>query len=559
MRLTLVQINPQVGDVTGNVQRLFDLLEAEQGKTDLLLLPELYLSGYPPKDLLLRPAFLQELDDAIEKLIQASWDYPRMAILVGTPRRRMTEAGVRLCNSALLIAEGSILLEQHKALLPTYDVFDEARYFDALCEHKLVSWCGMKLGICICEDAWNEAEGVRADQRYAYNPVAALVQAGAEVILNLSASPFHRGKEQLRYQIGVEHVRKYKHPFVLVNQVGANDELIFDGFSFALAKDGSCLAALPGFSEACQTIDLSAQEVPAPTPSLAPPQETDHARRALVLGVRDYFRKTGAKTALVGLSGGIDSALVACIAAEALGCEHVYGLTMPGPYSSIGSWTDSKKLATNLGIQFALLPIHSIFHSFLSLLEPMFKKLPADTTEENVQARIRGNLLMAIANKFGHLVLATGNKSELSVGYATLYGDMVGALSVIGDLFKQQVYELAHSYNSPKPLIPKNILTKPPSAELSVDQKDSDSLPPYEVLDTIVRLYVEEGIAPADIIAAGQDADRVQEVIGLIRRNEYKRLQAPPVLRVTHKSFGLGRRMPLTARYQNSLDRKLKA
>lgn len=550
MKLTLIQANPLVGDVEGNLQRLLQWLETYQGHTDLLMLPELYLSGYPPRDLLSRRAFLHQLDAAVNQLVEATCAHPGLAVLVGTPRRHHTDTGFGICNSALLIADGNILLEQHKALLPTYDVFDERRHFDAVQTPQLASWGGLRLGVCICEDAWNEA-GLWTDNLYDYDPVAALVQAGADIILNLSASPFHRAREQTRYHVGFNHARKHDVPFVLVNQVGANDELIFDGHSFALSASGELLAELPGFKEAFVTIDL-ANPTPQPAPQGAFGQhsEVDNVRSALVLGVRDYFRKVGARTALIGLSGGIDSSLVACIAAEALTPENVYGVTMPGPYSSAGSQDDSAELAARLGIHFEVLPITTIFQTFLETLQPVFQDQPPDVTEENIQARIRGNLLMAIANKFGHLVLATSNKSETAVGYATLYGDMTGALAVIADILKGQVYELARCYNQPEELIPSAVLTKAPSAELRQDQKDSDSLPPYDLLDAVIRHYVEDGQSPEEVIAEGYEASLVHWVVSAIKRNEYKRLQAPPTLRITRKSFGSGRRIPVAARYQ---------
>ena len=546
MKVTLAQANPTVGDVEGNLKRLLQWLKEWHNKTDLLVFPELYLSGYPPKDLLARAAFIDRLEVAVERIIGASNDCPGTGVLFGVPRRRSTDSGLGLCNSALLIADGSIVLEQHKALLPTYDVFDEARYFDATSEHKVVQWGDYQLGVCICEDAWHDPD-LWSKQRYHYDPVAALAEAGANFVMNLSASPFHRSKGQLRRRIGVDHAERHGIIFGLVNQVGANDELIFDGASFIVGVGGKLMASLPEFSECLQNVDLAATAKPMPAASCL--SEVEQVRKALVLGVQDYFSKTGAKTALIGLSGGIDSAVVACVAAEALGPDKVYGMTMPGPYSSIGSEDDSEELAAHLGIHFEKLPMGDIFTAFLTTLAPVFKDLPHDLAEENVQARVRGNLLMAVANKFNHLLLATSNKSEMAVGYATLYGDMAGALSVIADLPKGEVYELARCYNGEQEIIPEVILTKPPSAELRPDQKDSDSLPAYEVLDNVLYRYVELGEDLDSIVAAGFDAAVVERIVRLLQRSEYKRWQAPPVLRVTYKSFGSGRRLPLAARY----------
>lgn len=549
MKVTLAQANPTVGDINGNLERLLQWLKTWHNKTDLLVFPELYLSGYPPKDLLTRVAFINRLEAAVERIIKVSGDYPGVGILFGVPRRRSAKSGLGLCNSALLIADGSLVLEQHKALLPTYDVFDEARYFDAISEHKVVQWGDYQLGVCICEDAWHDPD-LWPRQHYRHDPVAALVDAGANFIMNLSASPFHRSKGQLRRRIGVDHAERHGVIFALVNQVGANDELIFDGASFIVGADGKLVASLPEFSECLQTFNLATTTQPMLVAS--GDSEVDQVRKALVLGVQDYVQKTAAKTVLIGLSGGIDSAVVACVAAEALGPDKVYGITMPGPYSSAGSEDDSEALAAHLGIHFDRLPIGDIFTAFLTALAPVFQDLPHDLAEENVQARIRGNLLMALANKFNHLLLSTSNKSEMAVGYATLYGDMAGALSVIADLLKGQVYELARCYNSEQEVIPAVILTKPPSAELRPDQKDSDSLPDYEVLDDVLHRYVELSEDPDDIIAAGFDAAVVERIVQLLQRSEYKRWQAPPVLRVTYKSFGSGRRWPLATRHYSS-------
>lgn len=545
MRVTLAQANPVVGDIEGNLRLMLRWFRECHQKSDLLIFSELYLSGYPPRDLLSRPAFINRLETAVDEVVAESRKLSDCAVLFGTPRAALT-GGV--CNSALLISQGEIFLEQHKMLLPSYDVFDETRYFIPASDQQVITWRGLKLGVCICEDAWNLPD-LFPEYCYRDNPVDRLAEAGAEVIVNLSASPFHKDKSELRRQIAAHHARKHQVPFVLTNQVGGNDELIFDGGSFILAPDASLYASLPDFEEGFETFELPVRS-PQPAKRSAPSHSgIAQVRKALVLGTKDYFAKSGARTALIGLSGGIDSALVAGIAAEALGPEQVYGVTLPGPYSSAGSVDDSRELASRLGIHFELLPMTSAFDSFLDLLKPLFEGRPPDLTEENIQARIRGNLLMALANKFGHLVLATSNKSEMAVGYATLYGDMIGALAVIADLFKTQVYELAGHYNSEEILIPEAIISKPPSAELRPDQKDSDSLPPYETLDRILRLYIEQNQGADEIVATGFERAIVQQVLALVHRSEYKRWQAPPVLRVTHKSFGSGRRLPLAAQH----------
>lgn len=553
MKLTLIQANPVVGDIQGNTQRLIRWLEEYGTHSDLLVLPELYLTGYPPKDLLLREDMLEAVDQAIDDLLQASSRYPA-GILFGAPRRRKRLQGHGLTNTALLLAEGRIVQEQDKVLLPNYDVFDEQRYFDAGETRPPVAFCGLNLGICVCEDAWL-TPGVRTDRLYSKDPVADLATAGAEIIINLSASPFRRRKESMLHHIGAQHARNHRLAFVLVNQVGGNDELIFDGRSFAINHKGHFVADLAGFEEDVTTLELNAGEEEKARLDEGQPQtpfhshsETDNVRLALVLGIRDYFDKVGAKTALIGLSGGIDSSVVACIAAEALGPKYVYGVTLPGPYSSEGSQTDSQQLAEQLGIHFDKIPITPVFEQMLDSLAPHFKDKATDLTEENMQARIRGDLLMALANKFGHLVLSTSNKSEIAVGYATLYGDTIGALAVIGDLLKGQVYELAEIYSA-EAVIPEAILAKAPSAELRPDQKDSDSLPPYEILDVIVRLYVENALSACAITETGYDKGLVEAVLRLIDQSEYKRRQLPPVLRVTHKSFGISRRLPVAARY----------
>ncbi len=545
MQIALAQLNPVVGDVRGNLRKLLDLLPKAAAHSQLLVLPELYLSGYPVRDLLALGSFITAIEEGLRDLCMASRAYPGLGILCGAPTRNPASHGKGLFNSALLIANGRILAQQNKLLLPFYDVFDELRYFDPAAAQHIFAFGGERLGICVCEDAWGVPEA-QLSSLYDRDPVGELVAAGATLIINISASPFHRRKELLRYQIALTHVRRHGIPFVLVNQVGANDELIFDGRSFALSGNGQLLADLPGFREEVRFLDLqSAQQ----QEGYRVHPEAVNVRAALTMGVKDYFRKVHAREALIGLSGGIDSALTLCIAADALGANNVHAVAMPGPYSSEGSVKDSQALAERLGVPLTILPITDIFATFLGTLEPSFRDLPEDATEENLQARIRGVLLMALANKFNHLVLATSNKSELSVGYTTLYGDMVGALAVIADVFKTHVYELAHVWNADQEIIPRAILDKPPTAELRPNQVDLDSLPPYDVLDDILQLHVEEGWSPAQIIAAGRDAETVAWVTAAVRCTEYKRCQAAPTLRVTYKSFGSGRRIPVAARH----------
>jgi len=546
MKLTVAQLNPVVGNIDGNLRRLLGLLSAIPEDVSLLVLPELYLTGYPPRDLLFRQGFMDSVERAVDILVEASRRHPQFGIILGAPRRHGTGRGIGLHNAALLVADGELRFEQAKALLPDYDVFDESRYFDVADGHRAMEFRGMRLGVSICEDAWQRAD-IWTQPLYCNDPIESLVQDGATVLINIAASPFHRRKQSMRCNLALDHVRRHRLPMVMVNQVGANDELIFDGGSFALSGQGKVIARLPDFEEAVQTIDLGVARAAVPCRE---PEEMTSIRAALQMGVRDYFCKVGARDALIGLSGGIDSAVTACIAVDALGPENVHTITMPGPYSSPGSISDSRELAARLGVDFEVLPITDIFRIFRETLGPLFASSAEGLTEENLQSRIRGTLLMAAANKFDRLVLATSNKSELSMGYTTLYGDMIGALAVIADLFKTTVYQLARSWNAEQEIIPRTILEKPPSAELRPDQKDTDSLPPYDILDTILQMYIEENHSIDEIIAAGPDRKTVEWVTNTVHRSEYKRRQAVPVLRVTSKSFGVGRRVPVAARYR---------
>ena len=556
MNIAIAQLNPIVGDIDGNITRLKQTLEKlKDDQPDLAIFTELYLTGYPPRDLLNRPAFIDEAEKGLEKICLISRSFPKMALLIGTVTREKISGGQKLFNAAVLLQNGKILFTQKKSLLPVYDVFDERRYFEPAAEVLTYDFKGERLGISICEDAWNDPE-MSESPSYPLDPVDLLAQQQATLMINISASPYQVGKNRLRHEIISHHARRHQLPFILVNQVGGNDELIFDGHSFASNSVGDVTMAAGGFAE--EVIYFKLSTIAAISDNAISPLPVDDdlgaIRQALILGIKDYCRKCGFTQALIGLSGGIDSALVCCLAVEALGRENVWGIGMPSPYSSAGSINDARKLAENLGIRFDLIPIKNLYESYLHSLSPLFADRSADVTEENIQARIRGSLLMALSNKFGHLPISTGNKSELAVGYCTLYGDMSGGLGVIGDVLKTSVYELAHFINRRRPLIPDSILTKPPSAELRPNQTDQDSLPAYEVLDTILQMYIEQEKSADEIIEAtssreGFSADLVRSVIVMVDRNEYKRRQAAPVLKVSSRAFGYGRRMPIAQRY----------
>ncbi len=559
MRVTLAQLNPTVGDYASNLASIEATLTAVMPqRPDLVVFSELFLTGYPPRDLLERTWFIAQAQDAVDKLLAISRRFPEIGIIVGAPLPSDRLVGKGLNNAALLIENGQLLFRQNKSLLPTYDVFDEARYFDPATQIGVVRFRDQVLGISVCEDAWNDPE-LWPRPLYDTDPVATVAAQGATLLINISASPFCAGKEAIRSRLLSHHARKHGLPFLFVNQVGANDELIFDGRSLVFDGQGRPAAVFPAFAEHVATVDTEAL---AATESYAPQPIIESVHEALVLGIRDYARKTGFRQATLGLSGGIDSAVVCALAVAALGSDNVVGVTMPSRFSSAGSVADSRELAANLGIRCLTIPIGDVHAAYLDALTPFFAGRPPDVAEENIQARIRGNYLMALSNKFGYLVLTTGNKSELAVGYCTLYGDMSGGLAVIADVPKTMVYDLARHINrtgdprspdlrSPdlRPPIPAACLTKPPSAELRPNQTDQDTLPPYDVLDGILRLYVDEGRSQAEIVAAGYDAQTVVWVLRTVDRNEYKRWQAAPGLKVTSKAFGVGRRMPVAAKY----------
>jgi NAD+ synthase (glutamine-hydrolysing) len=546
MKITFAQMNPVVGDIKGNLSKIVSILsQCSKDLPDLVVFPELCLVGYPPKDLLERPWFIERAQRAADELIKVSTKYPQTGILLGIPLPTLRSEGKGLYNSALLIYQGRILSRHHKSLLPTYDVFDEARYFDPAPEIHTVSFKGETLGISICEDAWNDPALWPKRRIYTFEPIEVLAKKGAALFINISASPFYVGKEGVRYRLISTHARRHRVPFVYVNQIGGNDELIFDGGSMGMDREGRPITTLPSFREHVQTVDMSLFGTPK---RYTPQDRIESVYEALILGIQDYMKKCGFSKAIIGLSGGIDSAVTCCLAKQAIGSKNVLSISMPSPYSSEGSLRDASKLAESLGIQFRVVPISRLYHSYLETLKEHFEKKKMDVTEENIQARIRGNILMAFSNKFGYLVLSTGNKSELAVGYCTLYGDMTGGLGVLSDVPKTMVYELAHYINRKSEIIPEEIIEKAPSAELKPNQQDQDTLPPYSTLDKILNYYIEEGYSVKELVELGFDSGTVKWVVKTVDRNEYKRKQAAPGLKVTTKAFGVGRRMPIAAK-----------
>ena len=549
MRIAMAQLNPIVGDIAGNTRRIIAAMDQaiEQG-AELLVSPELSIIGYPPRDLLLKPTVLRQMREAVDQIAAHSRGITTMA---GYAEENPNPRGRTLYNAVAVMRDGKIIHRGVKSLLPTYDVFDESRYFEPGPKTETVMLGSQRIGLSICEDLWND-EQVVGRQMYHFNPVEALAKAGANMLINISASPFTLGKNDFRRKLISHQARRWNMPIVYVNQVGANDELIFDGCSMAFDAAGNLLAQGKDFQE-----DLVIFDLPGPARLDCPPPRTGIAsvHAALVLGLRDYAGKCGFKTAVLGLSGGIDSAVVAVLAAEALGKENVTGVALPSRYSSEHSVSDARKLAEALGIMFHVLPIETAHQAMEQTLQNFLSSSAPGLAEENLQARIRGNLLMALSNKCGHLLLTTGNKSEVATGYCTLYGDMCGGLAVISDVPKMMVYELARHINQQRisageaPAIPEGSITKPPSAELRPNQTDQDSLPPYPVLDAILQLYVEEEKSVWEIIRAGFDKATVLRVARLVDVNEYKRKQMPPGLKVTTRAFGYGRRMPIAQRY----------
>ncbi len=554
MKIAIAQINPTVGDFTGNVASIRRYIErAASERADLVVFPELAICGYWPGDFLEKNAFLAQAAKSLDEVAALTALPGSPAVLCGTAMATDASPGKHARNVAALLSGGQVRFLQQKMLLPFYDVFDEQRYFEPAARQSLAGVGGVPLAITICEDAWND-KGFWPRQLYAVDPVTELMTQWREahdgaqrVIVNISASPFWKGKQEMRRKMLAALATQHRAVVVMVNQVGGNDSLVFDGSSVALDADGRVIARAASFAEDLVIIDtatLGAAEH-------AVDDDLANLWGALVLGTRDYVTKCGFRKALVGLSGGIDSALVAAIAVEALGAENVMGVGMPSEFSSVGSIEDARQLAANLGIRFELLAIRSEFEQFAKTLDSLFTGTPFGLAEENLQSRIRGDLLMALSNKFGALVLTTGNKSEMATGYCTLYGDMVGALAVIGDVYKTQVYALARYVNREREVIPAATIAKAPSAELRPGQKDTDSLPPYEVLDPVLEAYVERYCGAEQIAAEqGVDVEMVRSILRLVERSEYKRQQAAPVLKVTRKSFGMGRRFPIAVQVQ---------
>lgn len=543
MKIALGQINPTVGDFSGNAAKIIKFsLQARDAGAHLILFPELSVSGYPPRDLVELPSFLTLGRATVERIAAET---KGIAVICGTVTPAEAESGKKVMNSAALLRDGRIDFIQSKMLLPTYDVFDEMRNFAPATSQHLFNFSGKQMALTICEDAWNDKRFWNR-RLYGIDPVEELVRAGGDFVLNISASPFWLGKRELRHDMLAAIAKNQNVPVAMVNQVGGNDSLVFDGSSLVIAPDGKVIAQGKSFEEDLIYFD-SEKLTGEMHPQVA--GEEASAYHALVLGTRDYVHKCGFSKAIIGLSGGIDSALTAAIAVDALGAENLIGVGMPGPYSSRGSIDDARELAENLKIRFELLPINEIYSAACRTLKPVFAGLQPDVTEENIQSRARGLLLMALSNKFGALVLSTGNKSELAVGYCTLYGDMVGGLAVISDVPKTLVYRLSNYVNSRGKVIPQNTINKPPSAELRADQKDSDSLPPYDVLDAILEDYVEES-SSADQIARVNSFDPalVRQVIRMVERSEYKRQQAAPGIKISAKAFGYGRRFPIAAK-----------
>jgi len=543
MKIALAQFNPTVGDFAGNAACILSLAEkAKQRGADLAVFTELCLCGYPPQDLLERPTFL---DRNIDELKALAAKVP-MPSLVGYAGRVRNGTGKSVANKAALLCGGRVVFEQSKMLLPTYDVFDESRYFQPAEKQVVYSFQDEKLGITVCEDVWNDPN-FWPTRLYERDPVVELIKQGTSVLLNISASPYTIDKRNLRIEMLRAIAMEQRRPIVYVNQIGGDDNLIFDGASMAITADGHVAAQALAFKEDLVLFDTVTGRGEIHE---QPPGEIAYAYEALVMGTADYVRKCGFKKVLIGLSGGIDSAVVAGIAIDALGAENVLGVSMPGPFSSEGSKRDAATLAKNLGIPVITLPITSVFEEYKRALEPAFAGRPEDVTEENIQARIRGNYLMALSNKFGSMVLSTGNKSELAVGYCTLYGDMAGGLAVISDVPKLMVYELARWINRDRELIPVSTIEKPPSAELRPGQKDEDSLPPYDVLDRILKAYIEDLRSPQEIADHyGFNLKLVRDIALLVDRNEYKRKQAAPGLKITSRAFGFGRPFPIAQKF----------
>lgn len=543
MKIALAQINAHIGHFEGNVARMLAAVEeAKLQGADIVVFPELSTCGYPPRDFLEFDDFVHLADAAVQRLAEAARG---IAILVGSPTRNPVPEGKDLYNSAYFLAEGAVRFVQHKTLLPTYDVFDEYRYFEPATQFRVLEFKGKRIAVTICEDIWNIGN---ENPLYTVCPLDEMAPLQPDLIINLSASPFNYAHSHGRISVVKANVERYGIPMFYVNQVGAQTELIFDGGSIVARPDGKIFDELPYFEECVRTYDLNEVLTQAGRGEQAK-EKYRLIHDALLLGLRDYFGKLGLRQAILGLSGGIDSAVTAVLAARALGPENVRGLLLPSQFSSGHSVDDARQLAENLGIRYDIVPIAPAYESILQTLEPFFEGRPFDLAEENLQARIRALLLMGFSNKFGPILLNTSNKSEAAVGYGTLYGDMCGGLSVLGDVYKTEVYQLAEYINKDGEVIPRNSIVKPPSAELRPNQKDSDSLPEYDILDQILYQYIDRHQSPQDLIEMGFDEALVRRVLRLVNINEFKRHQTPPILRVSGKAFGVGRRMPIVGRY----------
>jgi len=543
MKIAVAQINVHIGNFEGNLSIMLEAITAAKAQAaDIICFPELATCGYPPRDFLEFSDFIRQAEESIQKLAEAAQG---IAIVVGSPTRNPVIEGKDLFNSAYFLADGAIRHVQHKALLPTYDVFDEYRYFEPASEFNIVEYKGHRIALSICEDIWNLGN---ENPLYTVCPLDEMMPQKPDLILNISASPFSFDHATERIHVIRANVQRYGIPMFYVNHCGAQTELIFDGGSVVMSPNGKVFDELPYFEQCLRVYDLE-EVLRGEREQLQSASKMQLIHDALVLGLRDYFHKLGLREAILGLSGGIDSAVTAVLAARALGAEHVRVLLMPSQFSSDHSVNDARDLAENLSIQYDIVPLQSIYESYMEVLAPHFLGKPFNITEENIQARIRGMLLMAFSNKFGSILLNTSNKSEMAVGYGTLYGDMCGGLSVLGDVYKTEVFELARYINKDGVVIPENTITKPPSAELRPDQKDSDSLPPYDILDTILFQYIEKRQGPEEIIAQGYDAALVHRILRLVNINEFKRHQTAPVLRVSGKAFGVGRRMPIVGKY----------
>jgi NAD+ synthase (glutamine-hydrolysing) len=543
MKIALSQNNFHIGNFESNTKKIFAAIEqAKDSNADIVVFPELAVSGYPPRDFLEFEDFIARCDAVLNKIAKECKD---IAVIIGAPSKNPVIEGKELFNSAVFIAEGEIKQRIHKSLLPTYDVFDEYRYFESGKEFNIIDYKNCKIALTICEDLWDVEE---KERMYTIRPMDELLKCKPDIMINIAASPFHFKQMKKRREVLQKNCRMYNLPLLYVNHVGAQTELIFDGGSLVMNSKGEVVEELAYFKEDFTVFDTAMIEEMPSTPLFnASPISLIHD--ALVLGVRNYFNKLGFKKAILGLSGGIDSAVTLVLAERALGKENVKAILLPSQFSSDHSVKDAEDLAKNLGVSYDIIPIEKSYHQMMDLLSPQFKGLPFDLAEENMQARIRGVILMALSNKFGYILLNTSNKSEAAVGYGTLYGDMCGGLSVIGDVYKMQVFELARYMNKEQEIIPENSIVKPPSAELRPEQKDSDSLPNYEILDEILQLYIEGRKGPAEIIAMGFEKEIVEKILRLVNINEYKRHQTPPILRVSEKAFGMGRRMPIVAKY----------